>query len=160
MSGYVHYQGGGGYSVGYLVPIHPVPGGGLQCVLRTSRPSIPYPHLPPPVPQSPESLLVLCEGGLFAYSLNEKQLCTLHVPHPLDLHSAPVTCLHVVSNVSDEIISSMMSLQSKEEVEGKAVGKVGGEERRGKGRERRGGERSGSEGRGVGVEEWGGRGTV
>ena len=69
---------------------------------------------------------MLCEKGLIAYSLDEKQLCTLHVPHPLDLHSSPVTCLHVISNVSDEIISSMMSLQSKQEVEGKAVGKVGG----------------------------------
>ena len=78
------------------------------------------------MPQNPKSLIVLCEKGLGAYSLDEKQLCTLHVPHPLDLHSSPITCLHVISNVSDEIISSMMSLQSKQEVEEKATGKVGG----------------------------------
>jgi hypothetical protein len=68
---------------------------------------------------SPEddSVVVLCDKGLKAYSLSSKQNTPLSIPYPLDLHTSPVTCLSIVSNVSDEITSTLMSMRSKCEVE-------------------------------------------
>ena len=79
-------------------------------VVNPSRPS---------EPQDPHALVVLCEKELLAFDLTDKRHSQLTIAHTLDFHYTNITTISVFSNVSDDILSTITSLKSKQEVKEK-----------------------------------------